>query len=228
MWRAGELRLKEAEELLLRLIGTGDDMLDYSIVWSLGQLGGEKSIEALRQIESSGAAGTVRRLSSVALTELTSGPDRYQITEMCCEHLPEELRATSINGPAEAFTEALTTFLDGGNHLDYEVLDILYVMNTDHVRPALLELIRTARLEPHFFQRFRHIYKAAELRRDADFLGAITHRIATTRATFRMPDEWSLRYYHGGKKPTIGESPKQAFSNLTRDHMRRRGWRLLK
>ena len=50
-WRAGELRLREAEPFLVKSIGSGDAMLDYSIAAALSRLGSPASIPALREIE---------------------------------------------------------------------------------------------------------------------------------------------------------------------------------
>ena len=62
IWRAGELRIREAEPLLLRLVGTapvdattsagGRGLRDYCIAWALGRLGGPASMATLRRLSS--------------------------------------------------------------------------------------------------------------------------------------------------------------------------------
>jgi len=64
------------------------------------------------------------------------------------------------------------------------VLDTLYRIDNEQVRPALLKILREAPLRPPYFQCFRHILKAAEFRRDAEVFGLIGHRIETGKPMF--------------------------------------------
>lgn len=43
IWRAGELKIKEATPLLINLIGSGEPLRDYCIAWALGWCGGESA-----------------------------------------------------------------------------------------------------------------------------------------------------------------------------------------
>ncbi|MFY0535048.1 hypothetical protein [Nannocystis pusilla] len=47
VWRAGEYRLREAVPHLIRLIGSGDVMLDYCIAWALARCGDADTFTAL-------------------------------------------------------------------------------------------------------------------------------------------------------------------------------------
>ena len=227
VWRAGEMRLHEAEPLLLNLVGSADAMLDYCIAWSLGQLGGEQSIAVLRRLEGDQrSSGTVRRIAAVALFQILQGADRQRALEECFSKLPDGLRELAKSGPADRLTEALD-HLTGGDKGAFDELELLYLIDNEHTRPAVLHVLQSAPLKPSYFQHIRHIFKAAELRRDAEVFGLIAYRIETTGAMFRMRDSW---YYKYGKRarPTLGADPEKAFSVQTRNYLRRRVWRMLK
>jgi hypothetical protein len=191
VWRAGELGLKPAEPLLLRLIGTGTStgpspdqpMLDYCLAWALGRCGSAQSIAALNHLTSNPShPDMVRRIASESLLLVLDEPRRAEIIQHVIEGLPEPLDELAQRGPAPAFAEKLQEHLGSGGQA--EVLERLYRINNAHVRPGLLEALRTAPLEPNSFQSLRHIFKAAELRRDAEVFGLLAYRFETTRATF--------------------------------------------
>lgn len=103
----------------------------------------------------------------------------------------------------------------------------LYRINNEFVRPALLETLRTAPFQPGWFQWLRHIFKIAELRRDAEVFGLLAYRFEVTRSTFANT---SYSYYYGGQPPpkkTIGPKAEKAFAHETRFYFRRRVWRTL-
>lgn len=223
-WRAGEMRVEGAEPLLLKLLGSGDAALDYSIAWSLGQLGGAESIEALRKLEADRKkTGTVRRIAAVALLNLLHGEEKQAAHEACLTRLPESLANLARHGSAEELDAALQEHLATGDHGAFADLDMLYLIDSRHIRPVLLKILRTAPLQPSYFQRFRHIFKAAELRRDAEVFGIIAHRIETVKANFTMPDPWYFKYSNE-PKPTVGPNASKAFSLQTRFYLRRRIW----
>ena len=224
VWRCGELRLVEAEPLLIGLVGSGDAMLDYSIAWALGQCGSQASIALLRGMESDHKADSVRRIAGVALMEVLDGPEREQEIAGCIRQLPEDLQHLATAGPAASFHEGLIqTLAEGGGDASF-LLEIVYLIDNEHVRPALLDFLRTARLVPGYFHRVRHIFKAAELRRDDEVFGILARRFEVTLANFRMRGRW---YYPKRQLPTTGANPTQAFSGQTRTFLRRRVWRTL-
>jgi hypothetical protein len=220
VWRAGELRLREAEPHLIRLIGTGDAMLDYSITWSLGQCGGERSFAALRQLSRNDkTSSTVLRLATDAMLQCAPAIERPRLIDVWIDDLPAALQGLARTGPADKFRQALREYLDGADQIAASVLEFIYLIDNQHVRPALLDALRTLALEPPFFQRIRHIFKSAEMRRDAEVFGAIARRFETTFSAFRT--DW--RY-----KPTSAADVQKAFGSQTRLYLRRRVWRTLK
>lgn len=224
VWRAGELRLREAESLLVNLLGAGDAMLDYCIAWALGQLAGDAGREVLRRLEGdSRQPSTVRRIAAAGLIHALQGEERRRAIQECCQALPDSLSTLAAQGPAAELATALEAFLAAGNYQAYGVLEILYLIDNEHTRPVLLELLRSAPLEPNYFQRIRHIFKVAELRRDGEMFGLLAWRFETTTSTFRNPNAWYFRHTKQSP-PTHGPEATKAFSVKTRSYFRRRSW----
>ncbi|MCH2202086.1 MAG: hypothetical protein MK102_08950 [Fuerstiella sp.] len=224
VWRCGELQLCQAESRLNDLIGSGDAMLDYCIAWALGQCGSAESVDSLRRMESTHDAPAVRRIAAVSLLEVLDGADLQDAITECIDQLPEPLRHLARNGPADDFSEELNrVVVEAGREASY-VLDIVYLIDNAHVRPALLELLRTARCDPGVFDRVRHIFKAAELRRDAEVFGIVARQFEPISSKFA-----TLGRCHDpvSELLTTEENSRQSYGRQTRKYLRKRVWRTL-
>ncbi len=224
IWRAGELRLREAEPLLLRLVGTaaasddanegGRGMRDYCIAWALGRCGSDASISTLGRLY--GDASTpphVRRIACEALIALSDDATKREFRDDLIEKLPEALRAAAKGDDPNAFGLALGAYFGAGDKSRIDVLETLYTIDTPAVRASVLEAIGGP-LKAPLFRVLRHIFKAAEYRRDAEVFGRIAHRFEKERAN---PSPWDPR-----------QRKDAPFGPGTRLYMRRRVWRTLR
>lgn len=219
IWRAGELRLRAAEPLLIALIGTatagdvdggGQGMRDYCVAWALGRCGGEAATRALTALY--GGPRTpdhVRRIAAESLMLLGDPASTQEFKDHVASQLPAPLRDAAATGDPAAFARALDDFA-----LDQQpdVLYRLYQIDSPTVRPALLDALGKAPLPTPMFATLRQIWKAAELRGDGRALGVLVHRVETTPANRERPQRGRLVPY--------GEA--------TRAYLRRRSWRLLR
>ena len=242
IWRAGELKLREAAPLLVELIGSGIPLRDYCIAWALGWCGDARSVSALgRLYDDQATPDFVRRIAVEALLKLSDDEARSAFKLRALAELPHPLRGPGENGPSDAFAVALRDYLDGGDHRRYAVLDALYLIDNEHVRPALLQLLRQAPLRPNYFQRIRHIFKAAEYRRDAEVYGLIAYRFEKEKAMFGATyhpltgkQSWSYVSLPGGgyvseaHKEIRKEDAPIAYGGRTRAFLRQRVWRTLR
>lgn len=242
IWRAGELKLKQATPLLLKLIGSVKDPLrDYCIAWALGWCGDETAVSALGKLYTDrDAHAAVRRIAGEALLKLSDDDTRAEFRQDMIGKLPESLRALATHGPATEFARALKEYLANANHEQFAVLDTIYLIDNEHVRPALIELLQTAPLRPNYFQRIRHIFKAAEYRRDAEVFGLLARRFDVEKPMF---NNWykpynSTKGYHNwlyingtyvqnADKEIKKPNAPIAFGGRTRNYLRRRVWRTL-
>ena len=242
IWRAGELKLREAAPLLVELVGSGSPLRDYCVAWALGWCGDAASVSALgRLYDGSDAADFVRRIAGEALLKLSGEGARAGLRLRALADLPGQLRGPAESGPADVFASALRDFLDGGDQGRYAVLDALYLIDNEHVRPAVLDLLRHAPLRPNYFQRIRHIFKAAEYRLDAEAYGLIAYRFEKEKAMFgntsnplTKDQRWSYVSLPGGTylseahKEIRREDAPIAYGGRTRAFLRQRVWRTLR
>ena len=238
IWRAGEMRLREAEPLLHKLLGTGDVQLDYSIAWSLGRLGTPVSAAALRALQADRSRPyMIRRIAAISLLEILEPDAKAQAIDSYIGQLPDTLAKPARQGPAEAFEAALRAHLQDAKPSAFAVLDVAYIINNEHVRPALVNMMRECPLEPNYFQRLRHIFKAAELRCDGEVYGILARRFEKVRGNVNSKT-WSFRYelvkgsgwryqYKPKENPMAGPNATMAYSHATRLYMRKRVWRTL-
>ncbi|WP_272819197.1 WGR domain-containing protein [Scytonema hofmannii] len=251
IWRAGELRISEATPLLLQLIGTGEPLRDYCIAWALGWCGDRAAIPALMHLyQNPSTPEFINRIAFEAIQKLSNPQAKAAWQMELIEFLPPELRVLARHGAAEEFKTALNYYLNHHDYKRYEVLDKIYQIDNQHVRPALLDIISHAPFKPNYFQRLRHIFKVAEYRHDAEVFSILAYRFDCEKANFssnrdsvRLSDNTYLlkrfyrNYNHVTKryevKNEIEEELKHpqsriAYSSNTRQYLCRRVWRTLK
>lgn len=231
IWRAGELRIREAEPHLLRLIGTapisaevaagGRGLRDYCIAWALGRLGGPASMEPLTKLyRDPNAPGHVQRIATLALLALSDDASKREFAEYMVSALPPPLQPAARGQSPEAFTAALRDHLASSGPDSWGAVDVAYVIDTPTVRPAVIAELASVPFTKPYFYFVRHIFKAAEYKRDAVVFGLLAHRIETTRANFSHRN-WA---YRGGRV----QGDPEGYGGQTRRYLRHRVWRTLR
>ncbi len=242
VWRAGELKLSAAAPLIANLIGSKDALRDYCIAWSLGWCGDETAVASLtRLLADSKTPDFVRRIAVEALLKLSSEEMRAEFKSNMIEKLPAELRDAARRGTAENFSVALKTYLEGGDYQRFEVIDTVYLIDNENTRPALIEMIKTAPLRANYFQRFRHIFKAAEYRRDAEVFGLLAYRFEKSPPAFprtyqpmNKEARWPIytisdgEWYPDARNEILKPQSRICYGARTRNYLRRRVWRTLR
>jgi predicted DNA-binding WGR domain protein len=235
IWRAGELKIREATPFLLNLIGQGNSLRDYCIAWALGLCGDETAVSALgRFYGDPGSSKAVRRIAAEALLKLSDEETQKEFRNDMIEQLPIELRDSARNGSPEKFSYHFKNYLKTNHYSHFEALDTIYLINNENVRPVLLEILRTCPLKPNYFQRLRHIFKAAEYRLDAEVFGIIAHRFEKVPEMFKS-NGYSKNVtvvtdkgYESFNKNVLRNVDSQiAYSQNTRMYLRKRCWRIL-
>jgi predicted DNA-binding WGR domain protein len=209
IWRVGELRLRSAEPLLLPLLERANPLRAYIVAAALGRVGSEASVSALGKLY--GDASTpdmVRRIATEALLQLSDEATRADFRRDVEEKLPPALREPARAGNAEAFGGALDAHLASGGANAVDVLEPLYLVDSETVRPALLRVLRTLPFTPQSVRVLRHLFKAAEYRYDGEVFGLIAWRYE--------------------KERSMGSSRPRSYTLETRKYLRRRVWRTLR
>ena len=252
IWRAGELKIKAATPLLIPLLGTGEPLRDYSLVWSLGWCGDRYTIPVLQDLwQNESQPEFIRRIAWEAAYKLGDEQSQGRMRQDKLQQLPTSLYQTASHGSATAFEEQLQEYLKFGDYKNFSVLDTIYQIDNEHVRPALLNILRTASLAPNYFRYIRHIFKMAEYRHDAEVFGSIARRLEKQKPMY-YSNSWGVyhqnigylsksRYTYNYQTRTREELEKSSFqqeierpdcriaySSSTRDYLRRRVWRTLR
>jgi hypothetical protein len=275
IWRVGELGLRAAEPLLLRLVeqtqqrkaqrqqqplrsqfapdefkqilgntipiprhawrvarwsatfAPPEDVLLYVLAWSLGRCGAAASIPILQQLRTE-TWEPIGRIATASLLLLLDEPQRGHLIQELSALLPGPLAPLSRTGPADAFRQALQEYLARTNALATSVLDSLYLIDNQHVRPTLLEVLRTVPFQSAYFQTVRHMFKVAELRRDAEVFSLLAHRFETNAEN--LGNYWTevvfIQYRQGQREHA--RSRVCPFGKATRRYLRLRCWRTLR
>ncbi len=192
IWRAGELGLREAAPSMAKLTGTGAPLRDYCVAWALGRCGDPASIDTLVTLLDDSKPEHVRRMAREAALALSTDDDRAQARETLRTRLSPSFDVTTLDEDSGRFASALATYLATDQPERVKVLETLYLIDDEVVRPAVLATLRTVPLEPPWFRVLRHIFKAAEFRRDAEVFGILSMRFE------KSPQMYSDLYNYPG------------------------------
>ena len=192
---------------LVELLETGDDLLDLCLAVAIGRLRDPGATEAMQVLRERGRSAATRRAAHQAWLMLL-GPARREAhaAALRADVLPD---ADADVVAAFAGPEGAQRLLDG-----YDL-----ALARPDARAALLALIARMPLDPEVFQAVRYLYKAAEMRDDAEVLGLLHGRFENT-----PPNPSVTRT--GGRRP--GGAAGTAYGPRTRDYFRLRGWRRLR
>ena len=250
IWRAGELKIREAVPLLVKLISTGEPLRDYCIAWALGQCGDSGAVPALKLLATEKSHPEhINRIAWEALYQLSDDRSREEMRSQKITELPPALRELATNGTAAGFQSALQEYLDTEDYQRFKVLDTIYQIDNEYVRPVLLDVLQEAPIQANYFKRLRHIFKMAEYRCDGEVFSILAYRFETNKGTFdnnkygvNIPGQgYVYRNYIKDSRGRYQQTQvdqiqaeiqkpdsKLAYSEQTREYLRRRVWRTLK
>ncbi|SFQ39752.1 hypothetical protein SAMN05216567_11577 [Variovorax sp. OK605] len=246
VWRIGERRLAAAVPRLVELLETGEPMLDYCIAWAIGRCGDAGAFEAMRELSQRGRTPVVTRAARWAALNLWPAGTRASESARIVDDWPAALRrawAGMQELPVEEALPRLQQHLGDPalwNGLKYaawveQLFDLSLLEGQGAgadglAHKALLEIAPTLQLAAGSFRAWRRLYKGAEFAGDYVLLGVLHQRLETQRAAYRAGGRWAQangRYLEIAKEVVRPDS-RLAYSQRTRDYLRRRTWRNLR
>ncbi len=223
VWRAGELMLTEAEPLIRPWVDAQDPALRYSAVWALARFGSRASLAALERVVDKGAHPEVLRLVDEARRAILRQPrEHMEFVREVRERLPKALG--DLPWEPEAIGRAWRALvLHGTKSHRFLPLADLYLIDDAVTRPIVLEFARTAPMKAHEFRAMRLLFKAAELRRDAQLFGIIARRFALEQEYYSIADYWSTSW---GKQfdGTVATQTNRSWMDPKKRHVRGEGF----
>ncbi len=240
IWRAGELKIREAAAPLIMLVGTGTALRDYCAAWALGfcaEAHDQYAIQVLRNLVSS-SGEAVARIAHEAILKLANQPTRGALQLEAIKQLPESLQTLATNGASADFETAVRQHIEKRTRGSHQILTQIYQVDNEIVRAALLKLLNEIPLQRNYFKPLRHIFKIAEYRRDGEVFGIIARRFEVSKAAYTTSSYYKEFYFWNQEtrknervKKSVelaSDESRYAFSNLTREYFVRRTWRTLR
>lgn len=216
---------------LVALLGSGDDLLDLCLAAAIARLGDAGAAEAMLELSRRGRSGATCRMARQAWLMLQTPAGRAAHAETLLPGWREELHGDE---PGDALLARVEAALPQRGATWPELLldwyDIAWAQ--PEPRAALLRLLQALPLQAPHFQGVRYVYKAAELRRDAEVVGLLHARFENGTAALGQAGGrqyvspatggWIQRAMGGARAPA------RAFGKRTRDYLRLRAWRQLR
>ncbi|MGM9483651.1 hypothetical protein ACS5PN_20810 [Roseateles sp. NT4] len=241
-WRVGEVSdaasggaaqqaLRGLVPRLVELLSSGDDLLDLCLAVAIGRLGDPGAAEAMQQLSQRGRSPATCRMARQAWLMLATPAERVADADKLLPGWAAELNSDLPGEGLLAQVEAqLAPRAANWAQLLTNWYDVAWTQ--PEPRAALLRLLKILPLQAPYFQGVRYVYKAAEMRRDAEALGLLHARFENSVPVLGKPSgrryvspdtgAWIERA-HGGAR-----APAQAFGKKTRDYLRLRAWRQLR
>ncbi|MFZ6779742.1 hypothetical protein ACO0LD_23165 [Undibacterium sp. Ji83W] len=244
VWRIGERRLPAAVPRLVELLGSADAMLDYCIAYAIGRCADAGAKQAMHELSQRSQEAHVKHMARQAWLVLTTPEETQQYGQALIAQWPAELQAAWQKAQQAAdlqkgMDEILLSLLsakswDAWRHDDWlEQLDMIDQAGISSLaRPLLLQQLRNLPVNLLVFRAFRHLYKTAEFRADAELFGVLHQRFEKAWPLFLLSSNTSYVYLERRYVSYADEVKKPqtrvAYSSLTRDYLRRRTWRTLR
>jgi len=230
-WRIGERRLRAAVPVLVDQIERGDAMQDYCIAWALGRCGDAGAAVAMHELHKRGRNDAIQRMALQAWLMLADETARKVHADALIAAWPAWLQELWHGGLEDGLVQ-LTAADPRWSALPMP----LWLEQLDQValayplaRRALLAQLAWLPVQPGLFRAQRHLYKAAEMRGDADLFGLLHHRFETSHGA---ANQSSGCHVNGRWVPFAKEVVKPnatvAYSVRTRAYLLRRSWRTLR
>lgn len=219
IWRIGERRLRAAVPLLVDLIARGNPMQDYCIAWAIGRCGDAGAALAMRELATRGETDPVRRMALQAWLMLADQQALQRHADTLVADAPAALRDAWASRNEHAIASLTANWLE---QLDQVAL------SDEMARRILLAQLKNLPLRAGVFRAVRHIYKAAEMRADAELWGLIHQRFETTPHNGSAYMIYARRGYRRYAEEAAHPDSTVAFGQRTRDYLLRRSWRSLR
>ena len=198
IWRAGELCLASAADLIAQEVERHGHIVDYSIAWSLGRCGNKSHLPVLTLLKNS-QSRMVRDMANESFVYLAPMAIGDQYLDELKRSLPFPLQdAIKLHDTDSIASISLSILsqkhyqqsLAGCKSPSTELLMKIYTLAITHsaCHQAIVKILEQLSLrEKGFFKAFRRLLKLSEFRLDGIVYGLISQRIDASPASWRQP-----------------------------------------
>jgi hypothetical protein len=181
MWRVADLELREAEPIVLELLGSTfvpkelkPDAWKHLLIAALARMGSQAAIEPLGSMIAD--ARTARHLVDVARLAIAR-IDPTRAKEVALQRLPQPIKELYSRGDSAAIARAIEESLAKDPNQTRTAIVTLYTLNDAVARPAVMAAARVARLAGVEASIVRTLFRLAEINRDGELYALLARRI---------------------------------------------------
>jgi hypothetical protein len=177
IWKAGEYKIPEAAQYIIKLFNKGDVVHQYSCTWALARCGTEANAAALQQIFTDHTSPVIKKIAGAGLLRVLSGTAKEEHLVMFVRSLPDALKS-AIDANNASVLEAILEERIKNQESHYNWLETLYLIATEKnwMRPVIKKTLLQAPLKPGYFKHLRAVFKMAELLDDFEITGMLALR----------------------------------------------------
>lgn len=237
IWRLGDLADSAALYEITKQRSKQSWQEEHAIAFALGRCQERNAVSTLERLQNSSNC-TVARMARASYLHV----------------LPEHMLRDALEQERKSLSSSIGTLVSE-THLDAKSLqqqmlshfaatphqadahnqDLIALYRLadyyQHLQQPLLVVLKDIPLKPGYFKAVRHIFKAAEMRLDADVFALLSYRFDTEKQFYSY--DYSYAYIPGAgyidiEKEQKKKQPKTAYSQKGREYLRRRSWRALR
>lgn len=241
IWKAAQMKIKEATPYILKLATKGDEMQLYTSVFAIRTLKITQASELLHSIANSTRHKQyIRNVAFDALLTINEGPELEKTVSELLEILPPEIKYAIDKGDYGSLKKHYSEKFAKKEKAD----ELAYLYLLSKAYPSLIQLIEDIigqiPFESPYFRNIRAIYKLARFRNDAQVLGMLSFLFEKKTPMFNRTasldkEAWNQDqyFYQFGdsvnvRKELSGNESRLAFSNFTKLYFQKNGFYYLK
>jgi predicted DNA-binding WGR domain protein len=218
IWRAGDLKLTDALDSIIKLADPSDPFNIYSVVRTIGKCGSAKELPFLKNLISEKLDDHTKLLTKEVILQFLEPKEREELIQAIIETLPAPVKQSFKENRIKELNDQVRDLLFNLKTSENSYLVSLYqIMRHDPLSHlAFNNIIRDVPLDVNYFKHIRHILKTAEMLDDYSVYAIIAQNI----------EKQSYRYTSGWMSPEYKKQ--RAFSDKTKQYFIRRFERNLK
>jgi predicted DNA-binding WGR domain protein len=219
IWRAGDLKIREAIPHIVKVADASDPFNIYSVIWAIARCGSVNHIPFLQDLQKKGGLPVhTQQLITEALLKLTEGKEKEVLLETITTLLPAPLRKHIIDKDYTAVEHQLREYLFVMKAAFNDYLIGIYQLSRHDIvlHEVFIRVLNDIPLSFNYFKYIRQIFKTAEMLEDYAAYGIIAKNVEKQASNYKS-SSWM----------NADHKKKQAFSNRTKAYLTNRVLRSL-
>lgn len=176
IWKAGGLKMMEAEPFVSQLVFKGDKMQQYAALWTLVRLKSINSITIFKRVvENPKSTLHSRRVAKEGLLQMLEGDELTSLQQEFVSKLPIVFQENLLD--AITLKELLESQLSHADIFASSLENLYYLsFHQTYIRELIIPHLKKVGISKKNFKEFRYLFKIAELRSDFEVYAILAHK----------------------------------------------------